>query len=142
MARVRYLVFITLEKGFYNIDVDGVQRGFAGNLYCIWTYVAEKSFLTELSNFDLSTNFLYYFSEKQIQDDWKVSNKAKFFLKQVDFLVNKDSNEVTVKAVFSYLIFIRAVIRHMTCYNLKSPKITLWVHYFVFSCALDHILKS
>ena len=77
----RVLGAITLDKGFYNIDVDGVQRGFAGNLYCIWTYVAEKSFLTELSNFDLSTNFLYYFSEKQIQDDWKVSNKAKFSLK-------------------------------------------------------------
>ena len=80
---LEYLVFITLDKGFYNIDVDGVQRGFAGNLYCIWTYVAEKSFLTELSNFDLSTNFLYYFSEKQIQDDWKVSNKAKFSLKPI-----------------------------------------------------------
>ena len=38
---------------------------------------------------------------------------------------------------------LRAVINdHMTCYNLNWPKIKLWVHYFVFSCALDHILKS
>ena len=45
-------------------------------------------------------------------------------------------------AVFSWSIFIRAVIGHMTCYNFNWPKIKLWVHYFVFSCALDHILKS
>ena len=44
--------------------------------------------------------------------------------------------------VFSWSIFIRAVIDHMTCYNLNWPKIKLWVHYFIFSCALDHILKS
>ena len=56
------------------------KGGFARNLYCIGTYVAEKSFVTELSNFDLSTNFLYYFFEKQIHDDRKVSIKAKCFL--------------------------------------------------------------
>ena len=43
---------------------------------------------------------------------------------------------------FSWSIFLRAVIDHMICYNLNWPKIKLWVHYFVFSCALDHILKS
>ena len=37
---------------------------------------------------------------------------------------------------------LRAVIDHMTCYNLNWLKIKLWVHYFVFSCALGHILKS
>ena len=44
-------------------------------------------------------------------------------------------------AIFIWSIFIRAVIDHMTCYNLNWPKINLWAHYFVFSCALDHILK-
>ena len=43
---------------------------------------------------------------------------------------------------FSWSVFLRAVIDHMICYNLNWPKIKLWVHYFVFSCALDHILKS
>ena len=32
--------------------------------------------------------------------------------------------------VFSWSIFIRAVICHMICYNLNWPKIKLWVHYF------------
>ena len=40
-------------------------------------------------------------------------------------------------AVFSWSIFIRTVIDHMTCYNLNWPKIKLWVHHFVFSCALE-----
>ena len=48
---------------------------------------------------------------------------------------------VLLLAVFIWSIFIRAVIGHMTCYNLNWPKIKFWVHYFVFSCALDHILK-
>ena len=39
-------------------------------------------------------------------------------------------------------IFIRAVIDHMTSYNLNWPKINLWEQYFVFSCALDHILEN
>ena len=43
---------------------------------------------------------------------------------------------------FSRSIFIRAVIDHMICYNLNWPKIKLWEHYFVFSCALDHNLKN
>ena len=43
--------------------------------------------------------------------------------------------------IFSWSIFIRAVIDHMTCYNLNWPKIKLWGHDFVFSCALNHILK-
>ena len=43
---------------------------------------------------------------------------------------------------FSWSIFIRAVKDHMICYNLNWSKIKLWVHYFVFSCTLDHILKS
>ena len=43
---------------------------------------------------------------------------------------------------FSWSIFIRTVIDHMICYNLKWPKIKLWVQYFVFSCGLQHILKS
>ena len=47
-----------------------------------------------------------------------------------------------IKAVFSWSIFIRAVIDHMICYDLNWPKIKLWVHYFVFSCALDHNLKN
>ena len=42
---------------------------------------------------------------------------------------------------FSWSIFIRAVKDHMICYNFNWPKIKLWVQYFVFSCALDHILK-
>ena len=46
-----------------------------------------------------------------------------------------------VLVVFIWSIFIRAIIDHMTCYNLNWPKIKFWVHYFVFSCALDHILK-
>ena len=44
--------------------------------------------------------------------------------------------------VFIWSIFIRTVIGHMTCYDLNWPKIKFWVHYFVFSCDLDHILKS
>ena len=43
--------------------------------------------------------------------------------------------------VFIWSIFIRAVINHMTCYDLNWPKIRFSVYYFVFSCALDHILK-
>ena len=39
-------------------------------------------------------------------------------------------------------IYKGCVIDHMTCYNLSWPKIKLWVHYFVFSCTLDCILKS
>ena len=79
---LEYLVSITLGKGFYNIDVDGVQGGLQ-KISFAFELMWQKKFLllTELSNFDLSTNFLYYFSEKQIQDDWKVSNKAKFSLK-------------------------------------------------------------
>ena len=46
------------------------------------------------------------------------------------------------KPPFSWSIFIRTVVDHMICYNLNWPKIKLWVHYFVSSCALDHILKS
>jgi hypothetical protein len=34
--------------------------------------------------------------------------------------------------IFIWSIFIRAVIDHMTCYNLNWPKIEFWVHYFVF----------
>ena len=38
---------------------------------------------------------------------------------------------------------LRAVINdHMTCYNLNWPKIKSCVHYFVFSCPLDLILKA
>ena len=46
-----------------------------------------------------------------------------------------------IKVIFIWSIFIRVVIDHMTCYNLKWPKIKFWVHYFVFSCTLDHTLK-
>ena len=46
-----------------------------------------------------------------------------------------------IRAVFIWSIFIRAAIDPMTCYNLNWPKIKFWVHYFVFSCSLDHILK-
>ena len=73
------LVSITLE-GFYNIDVDGVQRGLARNLYCNGTYVAEKSFLTELSNFDLSTNFWY---TTFLKNKYKMTEK---FLIKLNFL--------------------------------------------------------
>ena len=67
---LEYLVSITLGKGFYNIDVDGVQGGLQ-KISIAFELMWQKKFLllTELSNFDLSTNFLYYFSEKQIQDD-------------------------------------------------------------------------
>ena len=37
-------------------------------------------------------------------------------------------------AVFSWSIFIRTVIDHMTCYNLNWSKIKLSVHYFIISC--------
>ena len=43
-------------------------------------------------------------------------------------------------AIFSYKIFLTGVNSHMTCYNLNWSKIKLWVDYFIFSCALDHIL--
>ena len=46
------------------------------------------------------------------------------------------------RPVFSWSVFIRAVIDHMICYNLNWSKNKLWVHYFIFSCTLDHILKS
>ena len=42
--------------------------------------------------------------------------------------------------VFIWSIFVRAVIDHMIFYNSNWPEIKLGVHYFVFSCALDHIL--
>ena len=49
--------------------------------------------------------------------------------------------EKMLRVVFNWSVFIRAVIDHMICYNLNWPKVKLLVHYFVFSCALDHILK-
>jgi hypothetical protein len=38
--------------------------------------------------------------------------------------------------VFNWSIFIRAVIDHMTCYNLNWPKIKLSVHYFFYFLVL------
>ena len=62
------------------------------------------------------------------------------------FVVNLAMTDFSTKCIFSlaifiWSIFIRAIIDHMTSNNLNWPKIMLRMQYFVFSCALDHILK-
>ena len=114
-------------------------------IYVLAVLLSIPKWITSQNIDDISskkwTNFFLKFEQNNLGQTKSFELDLLFWLGGNMLVINKFSCLASLP-LFSWSIFIRAVRDHMICYNLNWPKIKLWVHYFVFSCALDHILKS